>query len=159
MTKHSADIGQRAIVKAQQLVGELRNRRVIRTVGAYIALIWLLSQGFSDLFPVFGLPDWSLRAFIAVSVTAIPLVALLSWKYDVTPTGVVADQRNSPDGPGRRKPHPLAAAAYDQQTIKSGSATAAAAAVSRRTLSPGTPTARSRAICATSWSPSTVPPT
>lgn len=120
MTDSSADIGQKLIAKMHRLIGELRNRRVLRTVGAYIALIWLLSQGFSDLFPIFGFPDWTLRVLVWVAVLAIPLVALLSWKYDITAKGLVPDQESP-----RHDTAGLVAGgetgSYEQRTVKSGS--------------------------------------
>ena len=120
MDESSADVGQKIIARTHRLIGELRNRRVLRTVGAYIALIWLLSQGFSDLFPVFGFPDWSLRAFVWVSVLAIPLVALLSWRYDITSKGLVPDQE-SPRHDAVVPERARVPDNYDQRTVKSGS--------------------------------------
>ena len=68
----------------------------MRTAVAYVVVLWALSQGAADLFPAFGLPDWSLRAFIIGGVAAIPLVALLSWRYDITPRGIVSDPFGDP---------------------------------------------------------------
>ncbi len=82
--------------KLPKLLRELSRRRVFRTVIAYIVLIWALSQGAADLFPIFGLPDWALRAFVIGSVAAIPLVALLSWRFDITTKGIVPDPFGDP---------------------------------------------------------------
>ncbi len=70
---------------------ELLRRKVVRLVGAYVAVLWLLTQGAADLFPVFGFPDWSLRAFIIGGIALIPILALLSWKYDLMPPQLVRD--------------------------------------------------------------------
>ena len=64
--------------KLPRLLRELSRRRVIRTVAAYVVIIWALSQGAADLFPAFGLPEWSLRAFVIGGVIGIPIVALLA---------------------------------------------------------------------------------
>jgi hypothetical protein len=82
--------------KLPRLLRELSRRRVIRTVAAYIVIIWALSQGAADLFPAFGLPEWSLRAFVIGGVIGIPIVALLSWRFDLTPKGLVPDPFGDP---------------------------------------------------------------
>ncbi len=70
---------------------ELVRRKVVRLLGAYVVILWLLAQGFADLFPAFGLPDWSLRVFIIVGLAVIPVMAWLSWKYDLAPPHIVRD--------------------------------------------------------------------
>ena len=79
-----------------KLYQELSRRRVIRTVIAYIVLVWVLSQGAADLFPAFGLEDWAVRAFVLGAIALTPVVALLSWRFDITPRGVVADPFSDP---------------------------------------------------------------
>jgi hypothetical protein len=70
---------------------ELVRRKVVRLLGGYVVILWLLAQGFADLFPAFGLPDWSLRVFIIVGLAVIPVMAWLSWKYDLAPPHIVRD--------------------------------------------------------------------
>ena len=82
--------------KLPRLLRELSRRRVIRTVAAYVVIVWALSQGAADLFPAFGLPEWSLRAFVIGGVIGIPIVALLSWRFDLTPKGLVPDPFGDP---------------------------------------------------------------
>lgn len=84
------------MARLSRILRELSRRRVFRTVIAYIVLIWALSQGAADLFPAFGLPEWSLRAFIIGGVAAIPVVALLSWRFDITAKGIIADPFGDP---------------------------------------------------------------
>jgi hypothetical protein len=79
-----------------KLYQELSRRRVIRTVIAYIVLVWVLSQGAADLFPAFGLEDWAVRAFVLGAIALTPVVALLSWRFDITPRGVIADPFSDP---------------------------------------------------------------
>lgn len=78
-------------------LSELFRRKVVRLLCAYVAIIWLLAQGFASLFPVLGLPDWLLRAFIVAGVAAIPVVAFLSWKYDLIPPQLVRDSQDLTD--------------------------------------------------------------
>lgn len=69
-------------------------RGVLRALGAYGVLIWLLAQGLVDLFPAVGFPDWAIRVFLAVTVSATPLVAVVAWKYDLTTKGFLRDTRD-----------------------------------------------------------------
>jgi hypothetical protein len=82
--------------KLGKLLQELSRRRVIRTVLAYIVLVWVLSQGAADLFPAFGLEDWTVRAFVIGALALTPVVALLSWRFDITPQGIVSDPFSDP---------------------------------------------------------------
>jgi hypothetical protein len=75
-------------------ISELFRRKVVRLLGGYIVILWLLAQGFADLFPAFGFPEWSLRAFIIGGLAIIPVLAWLSWKYDLTPPQVVRDVKD-----------------------------------------------------------------
>jgi hypothetical protein len=70
---------------------ELLRRKVVRLLGAYIAVLWLLAEGFASLFPVFGIPEGFVAAFVIVGVAAIPVLAFFSWKYDVVPPQLVRD--------------------------------------------------------------------
>jgi hypothetical protein len=82
------------MAKGISFFAELLRRRVVRVVLAYIAVIWLLSQGFSSLFPVFDLPDWPLQVFIIVGIVLTPLVGWLAWKYDFTPPQLTLDPKD-----------------------------------------------------------------
>jgi hypothetical protein len=80
--------------KHVNFVSELLRRKVVRILGAYIAVFWLLAQGFASLFPVMGVPGWALRAFIIAGIGAIPFLALLSWKYDIVPPQLIRDPKD-----------------------------------------------------------------
>ena len=76
----------------KKLASELVRRGVLRALGAYIVIVWLLAQGLVDLFPAIGLPEWSIRVFLAIAVTATPVVAVLAWMYDLTTKGLLRDR-------------------------------------------------------------------
>lgn len=71
---------------------ELVRRGVLRALGAYVVLIWLLAQGLVDLLPAVGFPDWAIRVFLAAAVSATPLVGIVAWKYDLTAKGFLRDK-------------------------------------------------------------------
>ena len=76
----------------KKLARELVRRGVLRALGAYIVIVWLLAQGLVDLFPAMGLPEWSIRVFLAIAVTGTPVVAVLAWRYDLTSKGLLRDR-------------------------------------------------------------------
>ncbi len=73
-------------------------------VGSYLVLLWLLAQGFADLFPEFGFPDWSLRAFVYAGIGLTPIVFFLAWRYDLTARGIVRDVKDLPPEPPASEP-------------------------------------------------------
>lgn len=66
-------------------------RGVLRALGAYIAIVWLLAQGLVDLLPAFGFPEWAIRVFLGITVAATPFVGVVAWKYDLTRKGFLRD--------------------------------------------------------------------
>lgn len=80
--------------RVRKFMSELFRRKVVRLVGAYIAVFWLLAGGLTSLFPVLGIPDWILRAFIMAGIAAIPVLAFFSWKYDIVPPQLVRDSKD-----------------------------------------------------------------
>jgi hypothetical protein len=73
---------------------ELVRRGVLRALGAYIFLVWALAVGLVDLLPAIGFPDWAIRAFLGAAIGAIPLVAVVAWKYDLTTKGFLPDKQD-----------------------------------------------------------------
>lgn len=78
----------------KKILKELVRRGVLRALGAYVVLIWLLAQGLVDLFPAIGFPEWSIRVFLGAAAGATPLVAFLAWKYDLTSRGILPDRKD-----------------------------------------------------------------
>jgi len=54
----------------------------------------VLSEGYASLAPAFDLPDSWLRVFIIAGITLIPVIALLSWKYDLVAPQIVRDSKD-----------------------------------------------------------------
>lgn len=84
--------------KKKSFFRELLRRKVVRQVGGYIAIMWLLAQGFGTLFPYFGFPNWVLQAFVGLGIALIPVVGWLSWKYDLEPPRLVKDPEDAAAG-------------------------------------------------------------
>ena len=77
----------------QELIKELRRRKVFRVGGVYLAGAWGLSVGVAELFPVFGLPAWTVPSFTIAAFLGFPIAVALAWYYELTPEGIV---RQSP---------------------------------------------------------------
>ena len=65
---------------------------MLRSLGAYIVIVWLLAQGLVDLLPALGAPDWAFPVFMALAITAAPIIAIIAWRYDLTKNGFLRDQ-------------------------------------------------------------------
>ncbi len=83
---------------------ELKRRRVYRAAAAYLVVGWLLTEVLTTLLPEFGAAVWISRAVMLVfALGFLPTVAF-SWIYDITPDGVLKDQKSGPAGENVRVP-------------------------------------------------------
>ena len=60
---------------------ELKRRKVIRVVVAYIFVGWVLIQIAETTFAPMGLPPWTLTLVIVLVVLGLPLAAILAWGF------------------------------------------------------------------------------
>jgi hypothetical protein len=73
---------------------ELMRRKVIRVVGIYLAVyIGFIATGLNFAEP-FGIEPASLRWPIIVGAALIPIVAIVSWRYDIVPPQLVRDPKD-----------------------------------------------------------------
>lgn len=70
------------------LFGELKRRNVYKVAVAYAVVGWMIVQVATQVFPVFDVPNWSVRLVILLLVLAFPVALLLSWAYEITPEGI-----------------------------------------------------------------------
>jgi len=70
---------------------ELKRRRVFRVVGTYAVFAWLILQIVDVLSGALPVPDWTLTATTICLGVGFPIVALLSWVFQITPEGIVHD--------------------------------------------------------------------
>jgi tetratricopeptide (TPR) repeat protein len=94
-------------------LAELRRRRVFRVAFAYAAGAFVAAQAAQIYFPALGLPDWTVRAVVVLSLVGLPVALILAWVFDIqrTPaldelqeaqarTGVLAADATVPVGAG-----------------------------------------------------------
>ena len=83
------------VKRIEQFVAELKRRKVFRVASAYLVAAWGLSMGAEALFPVFGLPDWTVRAFVIVAFLGFPVAVGMAWVFEITDEGVVRDPKDA----------------------------------------------------------------
>src|SRR5213592_295196 len=67
---------------------ELKRRNVYKVAVAYIVAGWALSQGIAQVFPVFDVPNWIIRALVVLTIAGLPLALVLAWMFEITPQGI-----------------------------------------------------------------------
>ncbi len=77
------------MTRFQQLVTELRRRRIFRSAGIFIVAGWVAVQVASLVFPAVNVPDAALRYVWIAAILLFPLAMVFAWFYDLTLTGLV----------------------------------------------------------------------
>jgi TolB-like protein len=72
----------------QHVHAELRRRRVFRVTGAYAAAGFVAWQAADIAFPALGLPPWTMTFVVVMVLLGFPVVIVMAWIFDVTPTGL-----------------------------------------------------------------------
>src|SRR5688572_23533371 len=67
-------------------IAELKRRHVLRVVSVYAVCAWLIIQIAATTFPYLRFPDWAVTAVIVLGVVGLPIVFVVSWMFDLTPT-------------------------------------------------------------------------
>ena len=99
----------------QSVFTELKRRHVYRTAAFYAAAGWLLVQVATQVAPYFNLPNWAVRLIIVAVVGGFPIVIMLSWYYEWSPSGGLR-RENDTDGDRAAAIAPAAAPSRDAAT-------------------------------------------
>jgi hypothetical protein len=67
---------------------ELKRRNVYKVGIAYIVAGWALSQGIAQVFPVFDVPNWTIRLLVLFIIVGLPIALVLAWMFELTPEGI-----------------------------------------------------------------------
>jgi TolB-like protein/tetratricopeptide (TPR) repeat protein len=89
---------------------ELQRRNVVRVVGAYLIVGWVLMQVATSLEESMNLPGWFDAVVVALLIVGLPIAIIVSWVFDLTAGGVVRTE-GSPGGGANRKLNYLIGAA------------------------------------------------
>ncbi len=84
--------------KLQNLLKELRRRRVFRMTVIYIVVAWVAVQVASEAFPAFNIPEGAIRYVWVAVLIGFPITVLFSWKYDFTASGIQRTPAADEDG-------------------------------------------------------------
>jgi TolB-like protein len=72
----------------QSIFGELKRRNVYKVAIAYVVGGWALSQGIAQVFPVFDIPNWAIRAIVLLIILGFPVAIAFAWMFEITPEGI-----------------------------------------------------------------------
>ena len=89
---------------------ELQRRNVVRVVGAYLVVGWVLMQIATSLEESMNLPAWFDGVVVALLIVGLPIAIIVSWVFDLTADGVVRTE-DSLSGNANRKLNYLIGAA------------------------------------------------
>ncbi|MGH8124927.1 MAG: hypothetical protein ACREPK_03660, partial [Rhodanobacteraceae bacterium] len=84
-------------MKAGAFFGELKRRNVLRAGALYIAAVWALAQGISQLSAPFGMPNWVTRWFVVACIIGFPFWIAFAWFYELTPGGLKRESQIKPE--------------------------------------------------------------
>ncbi len=73
----------------QKLLGELKERRVMRAATLYVIFFWPVIQIADILSPAMDIPPEAMRYLLIAFVVGLPVAVLLSWLFDLNRAGVV----------------------------------------------------------------------
>src|SRR5260370_27691034 len=67
---------------------ELKRRNVYKVAVAYIVGGWALSEGISQVFPVFDVPNGVIRLMVMLIIGGLAVALVLAWTFEITPEGI-----------------------------------------------------------------------
>ena len=80
--------------KFQNLVEELKRRRVFRVATLYVVAMWPIIQIADILSPALDLPPDAMRSLLTVFIAGFPIAIALAWLFNLTPKGLVKTSDN-----------------------------------------------------------------
>jgi TolB-like protein/Flp pilus assembly protein TadD len=74
--------------RGKQFFAELKRRNVYKVAVAYIVGGWALSEGISQVFPVFDVSNAFIRLIVILIIAGLPVALVLAWMFEITPEGI-----------------------------------------------------------------------
>ncbi len=92
-------------MKIDNFLSELKRRNVYKVAVAYIVAGWALSQGIAQVFPVFDVPNWTIRLIVVLIIIGFPIALVLAWAFELTPEGIKRTEDVDPTATSNTKSH------------------------------------------------------
>ena len=74
--------------KLNQFWNELKRRKVFRVIAMYAGAAYVIIELINNVVEPLRLPEWTATLVILLLIIGFPIVAVLSWIFDITPAGV-----------------------------------------------------------------------
>jgi len=71
-----------------KLLVELKRRNVMRMAGLYVVGAWLVIQVSETTLPIFGTPEWMLKALVVLIAIGFVPALVLAWVFELTSQGL-----------------------------------------------------------------------
>jgi tetratricopeptide (TPR) repeat protein len=75
--------------KLTQFWQELKRRKVFKAFAMYAGAAYILIELANNVTEPLNLPEWTPRLVILIVLIGFPIVAILSWIFDITPKGIM----------------------------------------------------------------------
>ena len=85
----------------ETFLAELKRRKVLRVVGAYAVVSWGVLQVIDKLFPALMLPPWTITFVAVLLIIGLPITAIITWAFEITPDGIRRTASESEPGTAR----------------------------------------------------------
>ena len=82
---------------------ELKRRKVIQVLAIYAGIAAVLIGLASDVAGPFNLPEGTQRLVVILAIVGFPVIAVLSWVFDITPEGLKKTKPYETGGPDENK--------------------------------------------------------
>src|SRR5512144_1976714 len=82
----------------QNFLAELKRRKVLRVMGAYAVVAWGALQVADKLFPALMLPQWTITFVAVLLLIGLPITAIITWAFEITPDGIRRTPADSDSG-------------------------------------------------------------
>jgi hypothetical protein len=75
-------------MKIDKFLAELKRRNVYKVAIAYVVGGWALSEGISQVFPVFDVSNALIRLIVILIIAGLPVALVFAWMFEITPEGI-----------------------------------------------------------------------
>jgi TolB-like protein len=71
-----------------RILGELKQRNVIRVAGVYAVTTWGVFQIANNLFPALNMPKWTVTLVAVLMLIGFPVAMVIAWAFEKGPDGI-----------------------------------------------------------------------